>query len=92
MLSQLQPLWVAIATCVAVGIAYRLCRRLRHIYALSYLPGPPTVSYLWGDAFDLRKAPVGTKYREWRRAYGPTYVIHEPFMVRLPLRLFTTAF
>ncbi|KAI0310795.1 cytochrome P450 [Amylostereum chailletii] len=61
-------------------IAYKLYRRIVHIRRLLFLPGPPTISRLWGDVFDLRKAPVGTRYNIWRKQYGPTYLIRESLM------------
>lgn len=72
--------WPSAAACVAVWLAFRVYSRLQHIYALSYLPGPPTASRLWGDTFELHKLKVGTRYREWREKYGPTYLIREPLM------------
>lgn len=75
--------WPSAAACVAVWLAFRVYSRLQHIYALSYLPGPPTASRLWGDTFELHKLKVGTRYREWREKYGPTYLIREPLMVRV---------
>ncbi|VDC04240.1 unnamed protein product [Peniophora sp. CBMAI 1063] len=60
--------------------AYKLCKRFKHVSALSFLPGPPTVSYVWGNLFDLKKAPVGTRYNVWRKIYGPVYTLRELLM------------
>lgn len=72
-------------------IAYAVYKRIVHVRYLSALPGPPTVSYIWGDTFDLKQAPVGTRWNVWRQRYGPTYLIREPFMVNqnlmVPCRL-----
>ncbi|KZV72230.1 cytochrome P450 [Peniophora sp. CONT] len=65
---------------IGLWAAYRLYQRWRHVFALSFLPGPPTASYVWGDMFDLKKAPVGTRYNFWRKAYGPVYRLREPLM------------
>ena len=66
---------------IGVWAAYKLYLRWKHVVALSFLPGPPTISYLWGDGFDLKKAPIGTRYNVWRKTYGPVYKLREPLMV-----------
>ncbi|KAI0345465.1 cytochrome P450 [Trametopsis cervina] len=72
------PSLVLVASIPALWLTYKFYERVVHVRHLSDLPGPPPVSYLWGDVFDLKKAPVGTLWRVWRKKYGPTYVIHEP--------------
>lgn len=74
--------WSSVAACFSIWLVFTIYKRYNHIRNLRFLPGPPTVSYLWGDTIDLRQSPVGTKYREWRRKYGTTYIIREPLMVR----------
>ncbi|KAI0083055.1 cytochrome P450 [Irpex rosettiformis] len=71
--------WLA-TSAPAVWIVFKLYQRAVRLRQISDLPGPPVVSYIWGDIFDLKKAPVGTVWRTWRKEYGPTYVIHEPLM------------
>ncbi|KAI0319617.1 cytochrome P450 [Amylostereum chailletii] len=68
------------ATAFIVWIAHKAYKRIAHIRRLSFLPGPPTVSHLWGHAFDLRGAPTGTRYNVWREQYGPVYLIRDPLM------------
>ena len=66
---------------ILLWVTYSLYRYASRVRDLLDLPGPPVVSYIWGDIFTLKKAPVGTLWRSWTNKYGPTYVIHECFMV-----------
>ncbi|KAI0088306.1 cytochrome P450 [Irpex rosettiformis] len=58
----------------------KLYQHVIRIHDLSDLPGPPVASYIWGDIFNLKKAPAGTLWREWTKKYGPTFIIHEGLM------------
>ncbi|KAI0029798.1 cytochrome P450 [Vararia minispora EC-137] len=72
--------WPRIAAVAGLWVSYKLYRRFTHVCALSFLPGPPTLSYVWGNVSALRKAPVGTRYNVWRKMYGPVYRLREPLM------------
>lgn len=74
-------LFLSAAGLVGLLVVNKLYRRLVHIRSLSFLPGPEPVSSLWGDSIDLRRAPVGSRYPEWRKRHGTTYIIREPLMV-----------
>ncbi|KAI0034614.1 cytochrome P450 [Vararia minispora EC-137] len=72
--------WPRIAAVVILWAMYELYKRFTHIGRLSFLHGPPTPSYVWGNVSALREAPVGTQYSEWRKTYGPVYRLHDLLM------------
>lgn len=56
---------------------------LSRAYTLRHLPGPPAQNWIFGNAIDLKRAPVGTRFNVWAKRYGHTYRLVGPLSVRL---------
>jgi hypothetical protein len=74
-------MWLALSSLIALA----LCAALYTLYARSRklrgLSGPPSPSFFVGNTVDLRRAPTGTRFKVWQRAYGATYKITGPLLV-----------
>jgi hypothetical protein len=76
-------MWLALSSLatLALGAAFHtLYARSRKLRGL---PGPTNPSIFFGNTVDLRRAPTGTRWKVWQKAYGATYKITGPLLVSL---------
>ncbi|ESK95440.1 cytochrome p450 [Moniliophthora roreri MCA 2997] len=69
--------YTLIIICVTLVIVYAISRRSRSDF--SFLPGPPSPSFVYGHSLDIAQSPVGTRYNVWQEVYGPTFPLKGPF-------------
>ncbi|KAE9405485.1 cytochrome P450 [Gymnopus androsaceus JB14] len=72
--------YISISLALALVSLWILCHRLLANKTRCLIPGPPSKSLVFGHAVELAQTPVGTCYSAWERMYGPTYMLHGPFL------------
>jgi hypothetical protein len=79
-------MWLALSSLAALALGAALHTLYARSRKLWGLPGPKNPSFFFGNTVDLRRAPIGTRWKVWQRAYGATYKITGPLLVSLAAR------